>query len=253
MFISTVVHLFEFILLSLFGIMLYKLLASYKKWKSVSVSSSSKGGDRSGKLVKPALPQNPDYLSISKITVTEEESSSPSAKVKQSSVILTDYIGEFFAESKPMDLEPYRTAPSEMKVLKEMVTVSESSAIESSVIQTTERLPQTDATGVTQLATSSENRVTHGQVSTVSKDTVEDEIIQVKTLAFSPVIVKHAAVASNSGSLEQAELIPTLKEFADSDSYITVASGTCARDVNNIMSDKVVLAMLEEAKLVCAS
>ena len=100
MFISTVVHLVEIILLSLLGIMFYKLFASYRKWKSVSVSSSSKGGDSAPRLATPSLPQNPDYLSISKITVTEEQPQSKVLKEKQSSVILEDYIGEFFAESK---------------------------------------------------------------------------------------------------------------------------------------------------------
>lgn len=248
MFISTVVHIFEFILLSLLGIMLYRLFASYKKWKNLSVSSSSKGGDRSGRIVKPSLPQNPDYLSISKITVTEEKPASQPVKTKQSSVILTDYIGEFFAESKPMDLEPYRANRSEVGFKNETV------------------LQQTDvSTSTAQMEVSAEHLVPLEQVMSASNDVLEDEIIQIKPLNLSPVILAHPILvskttvskttATNAEEIEKAEFIPTLREFVDTDTdaYITVDSGANELRANNVMSDKVVMAMLDEAKLVCAS
>lgn len=227
MFISTVVHLFEFILLSLLGIMLYKLFASYKKWKNMSVSSSSKGGDRTGRVVKPALPQNPDYLSISKITVTEEQSASqPPVKEKQSSVILTDYIGEFFAETKPMNLEPFRAKQPERSSLREVESTSAQVSSQAGVFS-----------GSVHVALSAEKLAPIEPLNAVSPELVDDEIIQVKPLNLSPVILTHAPQASN----------------AESDAYITVASGSNELSANNIMSDKVVMAMLDEAKLVCAS
>jgi len=227
MFISTVVHLFEFILLSLLGIMLYKLFASYKKWKNMSVSSSSKGGDRTGRVVKPALPQNPDYLSISKITVTEEQSASqPPVKEKQSSVILTDYIGEFFAETKPMNLEPFRAKQPERSSPMEVESTGAQVSNQAGVVS-----------GKVHVALLAEKLAPIEPLNSVSPELVDDEIIQVKPLNISPVILTPASQASN----------------ADSDAYITVASGSNELSANNIMSDKVVMAMLDEAKLVCAS
>lgn len=243
MFISTVVHFIEIILLSLLGIMFYKLFATYKRWKSLSVSSSSKGGDRSPKLIKPTLPQNPDYLSISKITVTEEQPSTERIIEKKSSVILTDYIGEFFAESKPMDLSPYRMEHS----LSESVTVAPSE-VSSSLCQ--------QVASQTALADKDEKQgVTFEKAGSLEHDQAEDEFIQVKPLNLRPVILANSKPASNHASDDLHESIPTLNDLVDTDSegYITVASGHTQAKANNIMSDKVVLAMLDEAKLVCAS
>ena len=243
MFISTLVHLVEIILLSLLGIMFYKLFASYRKWKSLSVSSSSpKGGDRAPKQITPALPQNPDYLSISRITVTEEQSHNHAVREKQSSVILKDYIGEFFAESKPMDLSPYR---------------------EEVVVSTGNRLVSTNATKAVpsgsgdaqEMAAEPAKPMTTEKVGSECQDQA-DEFIQVKPLNLSPVILAHSRFTSNNASLDMDEsIIPTLNELVDGDSeaYITVASNRHQASANNIMSDKVVLAMLDEAKLVCAS
>ena len=56
--------------------------------------------------------------------------------------------------------------------------------------------------------------------------------------------------------LVEDDAIPTLKELSDleSESFITVASSNNdSEQSNKVMSDKVVMAMLDEAKLVCAS
>lgn len=249
MFISTVVHLVEIILLSLLGIMFYKLFASYKKWKSLSVSSSSsKGGDRAPKLVTPATPQNPDYLSVSKITVSEENPQTGLVREKQSSVILKDYIGEFFAESNPVDLSPFRQAPSapEPSVPESVIVASANEA--SALLDRTKQIQGG--------ANQSVNSVCAEKAGTELHEQADDEFIQVKPVNLNPVILAQNRFASNNPAVEADEtIIPTLNDLVDTDSdgYITVASGRHESRANNIMSDKVVLAMLDEAKLVCAS
>lgn len=177
MFISTVIHLAELLLLSLLGIMIYKLFSAYRKWKALSVTSSRRGGDRPSSASMPVQSHSSDYLSVSKITVTEEQSSDKFSALKDSSGILTDYIGEFFTESKQVDLEPFRQQPVDV--------------------------------------------------------------------ALSQAKVSPSANLSNYDVLQIAELEP--------DTFITVASELAQTQHNKVMSDKVVLAMLDEARLVRAS
>jgi len=72
--------------------------------------------------------------------------------------------------------------------------------------------------------------------------------------------VESSKVVLSDVPKEKSELlgdqIPTLKEVSDiePDAFITVDSvNDEEKDNNKVMSDKVVLAMLDEAKLVCAS
>jgi hypothetical protein len=236
MFIGTIVHLLEIILLSLLGIMVYKLVASYRKWKAMPVSSSAKGGDRNPRPFTPSQPQNPDYLSVSKITVTEEQSSHRVAE-KTSSVILTDYIGEFFAETRLPDLEPYRSKSTEPLTLK--------------VVSTSKR-PAEKVTGTDQNKHQNQVFLAVQDVSTKQLASSDDEFIQVDVVSG----------ARPTEVLEQA--VPVLTEFADlgretcvddveGDAYITVHTDGNHSRAANIMSDKVVMAMLEEARIVCAS
>jgi hypothetical protein len=82
----------------------------------------------------------------------------------------------------------------------------------------------------------------------------DDEIIQVEPAVFVSNQVNDTKNLKSYSVSEDA--IPTLNEFSDleSDSFITVASiNDDLKSSNKVMSDKVVMAMLNEAKLVCAS
>lgn len=182
MFMSSIVYFIELMIMSLTGIMIYKLYISYKNWKIASAFSAKPSSNKPSTLIKNAAEQNPlkfvpepvssDYLAVNKISVTEVNNSSYLIQKNKQSSILDDYIGEFFTETESVDIDAYRARDS--------------------------------------------------------------------------VLLK----ASQESS------VPTLKEFSDiePDSFITVASvNDEEKDNNKVMSDKVVLAMLDEAKLVCAS
>lgn len=294
MFISTLVHIVEFLMLSLLGIMLYKLLTSYKKWKSVS-SSPYKGGDRQIREVRPTLPENPDYLSVSKITVTEEYPEKQPEKIKPASGILNDYIGEFFVESKSVDLEPYRAAQVNVDPPRvesadipknKLASSALSSKPEVSLADNVATLTQIDsAKTITKNRSASDLRKDNSstgklttrrrrehplpveplddfalalqaleEIEKVSAEANDDEFIRVSVPTLSPVILTPSSSAKGE-NLQEIDTVPMLKAFADQDSegYITVSDQSQAKNAANTMSDKVVLAMLDEAKLVCAS
>jgi hypothetical protein len=236
MFMSTVVYFVEFTLISLVGILLYKLYTSYNAWKnstaffaaSDSINASSKTFDLSQKAV------NTDSLVVNKIFASDRKLVAQDLVVKQlvtkapatdnkSSSILNDYIGEFFSETQVMNLEPYRATES-----KKALPINKSSNFN--------------------LAPTSKS------TSSINDLRSEDEIIQVESTVIASNQVEDTKNLKSYSFSDDA--IPTLNEFSDleSDSFITVALiNDDIKNSNKIMSDKVVMAMLDEAKLVCAS
>jgi hypothetical protein len=141
----------------------------------------------------------------------------------KSSSILNDYIGEFFSETQVMNLEPYRATES-----KKALPINKSSNFN--------------------LAPTSKS------TSSINDLRSEDEIIQVESTVIASNQVEDTKNLKSYSFSDDA--IPTLNEFSDleSDSFITVALiNDDIKNSNKIMSDKVVMAMLDEAKLVCAS
>ncbi len=227
MFMSTVVLFVEFIMMSLVGIMLYKLYISYKAWKNSRVfsapSSSFKVSIRipsferqrantasvltdESTLVKCNLDNK--RLEVSKVNVEAKENKPTS--------ILNEYIGEFFSETQALDIEPFRS---------------------------------TETIKTSPLHTLADQKVASLSVNEFQAD---DDIIKVES---------HGACTNFNKSVDISSkiiegIIPTLHEFSDleTDTFITVASiNDDIKNDNKVMSDKVVMAMLDEAKLVCAS
>jgi hypothetical protein len=241
MFMSTVVHFVEFIMISLTGILMYKLYTSYNAWKnstaffaaSDSINASRKTFDLSQKAV------NTDSLVVNKISASDGKLVAQDLVVKElvakapatdnkSSSILNDYIGEFFSEPQVMNLEPYRATESHKALPVSKYSKSSDYNLASSASPT---------------VTSSINDLRS-----------DDEIIQVEPAVFVSNQVNDTKNLKSYSVSEDA--IPTLNEFSDleSDSFITVASiNDDLKSSNKVMSDKVVMAMLNEAKLVCAS
>ena len=222
MFMSTVVHFVEFIMVSLTVIMLYKLYTTYKNWVTVSVFSAKSAIKKDSVAIKPKEENNfsnvesghdSDYLSANKICVSEVESKLVAQEIKPAS-ILDDYIGGFFTETTSVDIDAYR---------------SDESVLPTSV------LPKAVEPLSSECSPKSEPI---------------DDVIKVQHSTLHNTLV----INKDSDLIEQGS--PKLKDFSDmeADSFITVASvNDEQKDNNKVMSDKVVLAMLDEAKLVCAS
>ena len=246
---STVVYFVELVVLSLIGIMVYRLYMAYKNWKiasafsvkslskkssvsALSVSTNSIVAQGNAKFISE--PNNSDYLAADKISVTEADLNKPAHKSKHSS-ILDDYIGEFFSETESIDIEGYKNEVSTFP--KSVVSKSvESKPIAS---MTVELVPSSLA-----------------EIPLKQESNAEEDYIKVESSKFSQlnVLPENTLPQRNLDSTEKN--IPILKEFSDvePDSFITVASANSEEENNHkVMSDKVVLAMLDEAKLVCAS
>lgn len=222
MFMSTVVYFVEFLVVSLTVMMLYKLFISYKNWKMVSAFSAKPAIKKAAASIdliaenssSSLIPErDSDYLLVNKICVSEAESKPVFQEIKPAS-ILDDYIGGFFTETKSVDIDAYR---------------SDDSVLSSSV------LPKTVEPLSSQYSPKS--------------DPADDAIkVQRRSLYKTSVMNKDSDPVEQSSSKS--------KDFTEmeADSFITVASvNDEQKDSNKIMSDKVVLAMLDEAKLVCAS
>lgn len=238
MFMSTVVYFVEFVVMSLVGIMSYKLYASYVRWKDSSASTSSTS-ETSARFSPQE--QNLDCIKVTKINVNlirnegrelvaqatlkdaskktphQLEGLETNVLEKKPSAILNDYIGDFFSDQQTVAIGPDRNA--------EVIGCLG------------EQESQTDS---------------------------DDEFIRVESLYIVPEpsrqVLNHLLTfpqaESSKKHLPADELVPTLNEFCDldTDTYITVvATNDEAENTHKTMSDKVVRAMLDEAKLVRVS
>lgn len=233
MFMSTVVYLVEFIVVSLVGIMLYKL---YKAWKhSRAFTAHADLFDVSKKTCDFSSNDTfrSDSLAVNKITLIDTETVAENSlleepvaekalKDNKSSTILKDYIGEFFSEPQLMEMESFK-APEPTKLV----------SVNQSLDQSLDQIVLT---------------------SVVSDLGIEEDIIKVEPMLGGSN--EKYDIKTLEAVLVEDDAIPTLKELSDleSESFITVASSNNdSEQSNKVMSDKVVMAMLDEAKLVCAS
>ena len=219
MFMSTVVYFVEFLLVSLVGILLYKLYTSYSRWKNSSAFASEPTNQvriTVSIAEKQQTPSVVDNIVVSKISVAESARVPVSTSAKKSSAILNDYIGEFFSQTEALDIDAFRAS--------QQISASETSHT---------------------VETSSANE----QASLAPLSESDDEVISIENSQARGELL----TTSTLSDLDEVS-IPTLKEFSDSDTFITVSSPeNDVESKHNVMSDKVVLAMLDEAKLVCAS
>lgn len=234
MFMSMVVHFAEFVMMSLMGIMWYRLYVSYMVWKNAcAFSSSTSSVIASGNTISfPSEGNDSDYQNVMKVNVnlTRTTTRSPLSQIisdplevvkveqsknseaksiqteKKSSSILNDYIGEFFSESQTIDIDAYRASTNTIDNDRELTN---------------------------SLAVKQNGNVTN------------HDYIKVEPFSVVSDSVKGPSLIEES--------IPTLNELCDveSDSFITVATiNSEIKSSNKVMSDKVVMAMLDEAKLV---
>ena len=200
MFMSTVVHLVEFVLLALMGVMLYRLYKSYKDWKVVSVSSLTFTGRKLlGSMDGLVGGQSLKGTSANHVGRVEGQI----GHQEKVSSILDDYIDGFFTGVEVVDNEAFDSCDE-----------------------------------VASLAISGDADV-------------DGEFIRVQ-VADSDLLSK--SFENDSYEEVSAEKLTSLKESesAAPDTFITVSSSK-DESSDKIMSDKVVLAMLDEAKQVCAS
>ncbi len=137
--------------------------------------------------------------------------------------ILNDYIGEFFAEPMPADIGACkRESSDEASIESAAVTPAESPVVKSEAPREQDK----------------------DEVIVVESDTriqaviLESEELDLDSL---PILTEIASIAEEPGQSEE-------------DSIIMVMSGNDSQQANaKVMSDKVVHAMLDEARLVCTS
>jgi len=221
-------------MMSLAGIMMYKLFTSYKAWKNSTAfftpSDSFNAPNNNLDFSKEAV--NSDFIEEHKAAASDSQSivHSETTKISGSkasvidnkpATILNDYIGEFFSEPQVLNIEPYRaTEPKNVKSINNL----------------------------------SVSKIKSSSTSEIIILKVDDEIIKVEPKAL------ESSDLENTTDLKSFPIIsddiPTLNEFSDleSESFITVSSvDDDIKSNNKVMSDKVVIAMLDEARLVCAS
>jgi len=202
---------------------------AHKAWKHSSVFSmrsdlfeaSKKTLDLSSDAFRP------DSLSINGIThiaykaiaensLVEAPVTEIALKDNKSSDILKSYIGEFFSETQRMNIDSFKVPEMKKPV-----------SMNNSLDQETSR-------------------------SVASDLSIEEDIIKVESMLVND---KYDIKTLEAVHIED-DAIPALNEFSDleSEAFITVASvNNDIEHSNKVMSDKVVMAMLDEAKLVCAS
>ena len=216
MFISTIIHTLEAVTGLLTVFLGYRVTQCYKAYYQPEAISP---------LARASLSKSPLQYFAPGLSGVESAEDGPdievNAKLKPvartaavgSETILVDYIGGFFGESAVADIQPYKASSPEPTTVAEHV-------VEEFLV-------------------------------------VPDEFRAVSdTVAGTAANEKDAVVVLDSVS--PALLVPVLVDQvmldeADDDTFIMVETeGTEASSVN-VMSDKVVHAMLDEAKLVCVS
>ena len=236
MFMNSYIHLVEASTLLLVCVLVLKIYYAYSDfYQSKQVSSDQSLVSQLDRIL-PLAEKKPSLAFESNKHYSEEKRSVrasisvPNVKpteISNAEEILNDYIGEFFTETKPtIDIQAYRADVSETEALN----ISHQDEI---IVMDT--LPV-------------------GSLDVALNDSVSDndesiEVIPVLNTLLLPEL-EPALPVSNVPLLESDG-----KNMSEDDSVITVASTQSSKlkGADNIMSDKVVHAMLDEAKLVCVS
>jgi hypothetical protein len=214
--------------------MLYKLYVSYTSWKNASAFSSSRSTTSKNILGLPSEDHGTESLSVTRINVnfnrpvTETSSSKITSDPFELVKVKQNQISETATEKKPST------------ILNDYIGefFSEQNMLDISAY----RAPSKNSDEVSGCSV---NAALDAKQHEYSSD---DDYIKVESFLVAPESLKEL--------LSKEEAIPTLNELSDneSDSFITVATiNNEIKSRNKVMSDKVVMAMLDEAKLVRAS
>ena len=233
MFMNSYIHLLEASTLLLVFVLVLKVYYAYAEFYQTHKIASDQG------LVLPVertlpLAEKKSLLAFEKSASIAEEKRSVRASIRVPNVkpaeisnaneILNDYIGEFFTETKPLDINAYRADVKETAEIK---------VPDQNEIIVMDTLPV-------------------GSLDVALNDSVSDndESIEVIPILAKPLLSESALLGSNVPLLESDSKI-----LSEEDTVITVASAQTSKlkGSDNFMSDKVVHAMLDEAKLACVS
>ena len=171
-------------------------------------------------------------------TKLDAESESSSVSDNANDQILNDYIGGFFAEAVQPDIAAFRNEVSEVPAVSKLETACSKTELSS----------QSSLNEAPALSTYSSDESLHS-----------DEVITVESAASlnDPAIVDDLVdqLDDLSNGLESIPVLTNLSHSTeDDDSVIVVIDERgVSSSSDKIMSDKVVHAMLDEARLVCAS
>jgi hypothetical protein len=169
--------------------------------------------------------------------------------------ILNDYIGEFFAETNQPDISAYRQATNVVETRLESKPPVEADSAESLSVESLSAEPL----AVSSVLVSKElldESLTSNNIDELS-DSDDIIIVDVEEPLVPVILEEFQGITSDCDESE----IPVLTDLSsvcvdelDDDSVITVMAERNDRSSEGkVMSDKVVHAMLDEARLVCAS
>jgi len=230
---NSYIHLVEASTLLLVCVLVLKVYYAYSGFFQSQQTSSDQTPIPHIDRIIPLAEKTPSFVFESSNNYSEEKRSVrasisvPNVKpteISNANAILNDYIGEFFAETKPIDIQAYRADVPEIDMLK-------SSGEDEIILMGTLPVGSLDA-----------------DLSDSVSD--NDESIEVVPILTKPLLSESALPASNVPLLESDSKI-----LSEEDTVITVASAQASKlkGSDNFMSDKVVHAMLDEAKLACVS
>jgi len=253
MFMSTFIHLLEASAILLVGVLAFQVYRCYQAFcqplGSVKNTAGQRRVDVRGNTSSSIASKSAGVTAIT-VKINKAKSTFGAAvltnpvaapiQLNNSESILTDYIGEFFASPSATDIQAYRAEP----VLQQVASVNTAATEESStsVVQ--------EISEISDISTLNSASKPHG--TSEQDDFIKVESGRVEMNKLEPVFLQPKS---------ELDAIPTLTVAGevynelDDDSVITVMPTAVSSDCENgnVMSDKVVHAMLDEAKLVCAS
>jgi hypothetical protein len=238
MFTNSIIHLFEVITLIMVGAFVVQLSRCYLHFSRATVadglgdSVSTRANAPSMKVIvnisssgrEPSVVPDDSSKKISEAPLNQVPGCTASIISEDSShgQILNDYIGEFFAESVPANIDQFRSSSN--PIIEREVIPQEPFA----------QSEQNEAECLDEII------VVEGQDVAEGKEKIQAVILEKESSGLSDLPVLR-------------EIVPT-ESVMDEDSVITVANVSLDKaSEGKVMSDKVVHAMLDEARLVCSS
>lgn len=255
MFMNSLIHLFEATTLILVGVLIVQVYRCYlnstrmeraqselsqvetsarRMSVRINISSSSQGASPKPQLLvaeqdmSSAGTEIVDHCSASASDKNDDDAPLSSQEANSNGQILNDYIGEFFSEPAQVDIQAYkRPIEQEVSSAKETLEPEDLPIVQSLA----------SSKGLDQLVPESES----------------DEVIVVESQTkITPVILDEGVAEPDN--LPVLTEMASIEELVEDDSIITVGPESDSSDPSDkVMSDKVVHAMLDEARLVCAS
>jgi len=236
MFMNTYIHLLEASLVACIGLLVFQVLRYYKisvqaelqlanesNPYSLEANNSVSLSGNSTSVIRTPLKELLDDGQVLVNTPPMEDSihkTNNTKTIKNSAdSILNDYIGTFFTESPSIDIESYK--------ISNVTQLDSTTCLKDTVKQSTSEPDQ------------------------ITRE--EDEVIEVVPILLNPVLLN--SVVPDVVKTYQATENPSYNSI-DDDSVIKVLpseTNSTLDGKDKVMSDKVVHAMLDEAKLVCVS